>query len=135
MYLEIAKIYFHGVLLSFILVCKIPEFWRCKLWDQNFVSFSSGNTRIKEVKNQVLLFLSSWEPNLSDLMIYFCLFQNAILHRVETNILKFSAHFSQNAVFIGCNIFSLLLVIFLSWNLHLKLSHGFLTLISFNIWR
>ena len=58
---------------------------------------------------------------------------NPILHRVEAKVLKFSAHFSQHAVFIGCNIFSLLLVI--SWNLHLKLSYEFLTFISFNIWR
>ena len=44
LYLKIVKIHFHGVLLSSILVWKIPEFWRCKLWDQNFVSFDSGNT-------------------------------------------------------------------------------------------
>ena len=39
LYLKIVKIHSHGVLLSFILVCNITEFWRCKLWDQNFVSF------------------------------------------------------------------------------------------------
>ena len=44
---------------------------------------------LRKVKNQVLLFLSRWEPNLSDLMVYFCLFQNAILHRVEAKVLKF----------------------------------------------
>ena len=44
---------------------------------------------LRKVKNQVLLFLSRWEPNLSDLMVYFCLFQNAILHRVEVKVLKF----------------------------------------------
>ena len=90
---------------------------------------------LRKVKNQVLLFLSSSELNLSDFMVYFCLFQNAILHRAEAKVLKFSAHFSQNVVFIGCNILSLLLVICLSWNLHLKLSKGYLTFISFNIWR
>ena len=88
LYLKIAKIHFHGVLLSSTLVCKIPEFWRCKLWDQNFVSLDSGNIHIKENKNQILLFLSSWEPNFSDLMVYFCLFQNAILHMVEAKVLK-----------------------------------------------
>ena len=41
---------------------------------------------LRKVKNQVLLFLSIWEPNLSNL---FCLFQNAILHRFEARILKF----------------------------------------------
>ena len=40
---------------------------------------------LRKVQNQFLLFLSSWEPNLSDLMVYFCLFQNAILQRVETH--------------------------------------------------
>ena len=49
-YLKIAKNHFHGVLLLSILVCKIPELWRCKLWDQNFVSFDSGNIHIKESK-------------------------------------------------------------------------------------
>ena len=43
---------------------------------------------LRKVKILVLLFLSSWEPNLSDLMVYFCLFQNAILHRVEGKVLK-----------------------------------------------
>ena len=33
-----------------ILVCKIPEFWRWKLWDQNFVPFDSGNIHIEESK-------------------------------------------------------------------------------------
>ena len=44
---------------------------------------------LKNVKNQVLFFLSFWKPNLSDLMTYFCLFQNAILHSVEAKVLKF----------------------------------------------
>ena len=47
LYLKIAKIHFHGVFLLQILVWKIPEFWRCKLWDQNFVSFQSGHINIK----------------------------------------------------------------------------------------
>ena len=50
LYLKIAKIHFNGVVLSSVLVCKVPEFWRCKLWDQNFVSFDSGNIHIKESK-------------------------------------------------------------------------------------
>ena len=54
-------------------------------------------------------------------------FQNAILHNFS--------HFSQNSVFIGCRVFSLVLAICFSWYLHLKLSHEFLAFISFNIWR
>ena len=50
LYLKIVKIYFHAVLLSSILVCKISEFWRCKLWDQKFFLFDSGNIHIKESK-------------------------------------------------------------------------------------
>ena len=61
---------------------------------------------------------------ISSLFSHFCLFQNAILK------------FSQNLVFIGCNIFfRLALVICLSWYLYLTLSHEFLTFTSFNIWR
>ena len=87
-------------------------------WSPKYLNFEGLNCEIRilscfiqetytlrKVQNQFLLFLSSWEPNLSDLMVYFCLFQNAILQRVEAKILKFSAHFSQNAIFIGCNIF------------------------------
>ena len=88
---------------------------------------------LRKVKNQVLLFLSSWEPNLSDLMVYFCQLQNAILHSVEASFEIFSPFFSECSF--HCDIFSLLLVICLSWNLHVKLSHEFLTFISFNIWR
>ena len=49
--LKLSKFIFMGssFFLS-ILVCKIPEFWRCKLWDENFVSFDSGNIHIKESK-------------------------------------------------------------------------------------
>ena len=88
---------------------------------------------LRKVKNQVLLFLSSWEPNLSDLMVYFCQLQNAILHSVEASFEIFSPFLSECSF--HCDIFSLLLVICLSWNLHVKLSHEFLTFISFNIWR
>ena len=56
LFLKIAKIHFHGVLLSFILVCKVPEFWRCKLWDKNSVSFNSGNIHIKESKKRGFTF-------------------------------------------------------------------------------
>ena len=50
LYFKIAKIHFHGVVLSSVLVCKIPEFWSCKLWDQIFVLFYSGNIYVKESK-------------------------------------------------------------------------------------
>ena len=37
---------------------------------------------------------------------YYCLFQSAILHKVlNQRVLKFWAYFSQNSIFIGCNIF------------------------------
>ena len=51
-----------------ILVCKVPEFWRWNIGDQNFVLFDSGNIHIKESKEPGFTFLSSWESNLSDLM-------------------------------------------------------------------
>ena len=57
LYLKINKIHFHEVLLSSILVSKIPAFWRCKLWNQNFVSFDSGNIHIKACVHYFLLFL------------------------------------------------------------------------------
>ena len=56
LYLKIVKIHFHGVLFSSILVCKIPEFRRCKLWNQNFVSLDSRKIYIKESENPSFTF-------------------------------------------------------------------------------
>ena len=68
-------------------------------WSVKYLNFGGVNCEIRNLprsiqetytlKNQVLLFLSSWEPNLSDILVYFCLFQNAILDRAEARILKF----------------------------------------------
>ena len=71
LYLKMSKFIFMGSPLWYILVCKIPEIWRWKLWDQNFVPFDSGNIHIKEskkagftfsrVENQIcLISWSSW---------------------------------------------------------------------------
>ena len=46
LYLKNVKIRFQGVPLWFILVFEIPEFWRWKLWNQNFLPFDSGNIHI-----------------------------------------------------------------------------------------
>ena len=129
LYLIIAKIHFHGILHSSILICKIPEFYRCKLWDENFASFDSENIHIKKCKKLGFTFSFVLRNQICSLSL------NAILHWVEVKDLKFHAHFCHNAVFIGCNIYSLLSVICLTWNLHLKLFLEFLTFISFKIWR
>ena len=47
---KLSKFIFIALLLWFILVCKIPEFWSWNLWDQNFVPFDSANIHIKESK-------------------------------------------------------------------------------------
>ena len=47
---KMSKFVFMGSPLWSILICKISEFWRWKLWDQNFVPFDSGNIHIKESK-------------------------------------------------------------------------------------
>ena len=88
-------------------IWKLPKFIFMRssfrpFWSGKYLNFRVVNCEIRilsrliqetyplrKVKNQVLLFLSSWEPDLSDLMVYFCLFQNAILHRVEAKVLKF----------------------------------------------
>ena len=54
---------------------------------------------LRKVKNQVLLFLLSWEPNLSDVMVYFCFFQNAILHSVKAKVLKLLSPFFSECSF------------------------------------
>ena len=132
---KIAEIHFHVVLLSSVMVCKIPEFWRCKLLGQKFFLFDSGIIHIKESKKPGFTFSHELRTKIVWSQVLLLLVAECYLHRVEAKVFKFGAHFSQNAAFIGCNIFSLLLVIFLSWNLHLKLSHELLTFISFHIWR
>ena len=52
LYLKFVKIHFHKVPIWSTLVCKMPEFRRWKLWDQNFVPFNSGNIHIKESKKK-----------------------------------------------------------------------------------
>ena len=47
---KMSKFVFMGSPLWSILVCKIPEFWGWKLWNQNLVPFDSGNIHIKESK-------------------------------------------------------------------------------------
>ena len=51
-----SKFNFVGSYLWFILICKISEFSRWKLWDQNFVPFPSGNIHIKESKKPSFTF-------------------------------------------------------------------------------
>ena len=48
---KLSKFILTGSPLWSILVCKIPEFWMWKLWDQNFVSFDSGNIHFQKSKN------------------------------------------------------------------------------------
>ena len=53
LHLKIVKIHFHGVIFLWsILVSKMPELWRSKLWDKAFVPFDSGNMQIEESKKQ-----------------------------------------------------------------------------------
>ena len=71
-------------------------------WSAKYLNFGGVSCEIRifscsiqktytltKVKKQVFFFFSSWEPNLSDLMVYFRLFQNAILHSIEGKVFKF----------------------------------------------
>ena len=53
---KMSKFVFMGCPLWFGLVCKIPEFWRWKLWDQNFSLFNSGNIHIEGCKEPDFIF-------------------------------------------------------------------------------
>ena len=66
---KLPKFIFLGSPLWSILVCKILEYMKWKLWDQNFVSFNIGNMHIKESKKLVQICLKKI-TNLSDLMVY-----------------------------------------------------------------
>ena len=101
--------HFFDLLFEFLPVIFIFVFENCRkfifmgfsfrpFWSSKYLNFGGVSCKIRilsrsiqethtlrKVKSQVLLFLSSWEPNLFDLMVYFCLFQNAILQRVEAH--------------------------------------------------
>ena len=76
LYLKIAKIHLYRVPLWSIMVSEITEFWNWKFWDRIMSRSIQETHALRNVKNEVLLFLSSWEPNLSDLMIYVLFGQN-----------------------------------------------------------
>ena len=76
LYLKIVKIHLYRVPLWSIMVSEITEFWNWKFWDRIMSRSIQETHALRNVKNQVLLFLSSWEPNLSDLMIYVLFGQN-----------------------------------------------------------
>ena len=59
---KFSKFIFMGWPFLSILVCKISEFWRWKLWDQNFLLFDSGNIHIKETKKPGLTFAIELRP-------------------------------------------------------------------------
>ena len=61
--LKIVKIHFHGAPYWPILICKIPEFWRQKLWDQVFLRLDSGNVHIEENKKPGLTFSTQLRIN------------------------------------------------------------------------
>ena len=60
LYLIIAKIHFHGVLLSSILICRIPEFRDVSCEMRILPRSIQKIYTLRNVKNQVLLFLSCW---------------------------------------------------------------------------
>ena len=67
---------------------------------------------------------------------HFCLFQNAILHKMlKLGFWNFRLFFIRVQFSLVAKNFSLVLVISLSWYLLLIQSHEFLTFISFNVWR
>ena len=70
LYLIIVKTRFHGV--PHLVHSGLQNTWilELKLWDKNLSRSILETYTSRKVKNQSLLFLSSWELNLSDLMVY-----------------------------------------------------------------
>ena len=88
---KLSKFIFMGSLLRSILVCKIPEFWKWKQWDQNFVRFDSGNIHIRESKkpgftfdNQICLISLSILFYLC-LLLFLCWFRVLFLNSIFLN--------------------------------------------------
>ena len=79
---KMSKFVIIGFPLWSILVCKIPEFWKWKLWYQNFVPFNSGDIHIKESKEPGFIFFNRVENQI-------CLISWSIIDIVE-EILNFN---------------------------------------------
>ena len=72
---------------------------------------------------------------ISSLFSHFCLFQNAILHKIlKLRFWNFKSIFVRMQLSLVATFF-LVLIICSSWYLHLELSHEFFTFIWFNTWR
>ena len=56
LYLELLKFILMGSLFGPFWSAKILEFWKWKLWNQNFFRFDSGNIHIEETKKTVFNF-------------------------------------------------------------------------------
>ena len=86
--------------------------------------------------NRLHFYLDSPLHRISSLFSYFCLFKKVILQKIlKLRFWKFKLVFLRMQFSLIATLFALVLVICLSWFLHLKLSQEFLTLVSFNIWR
>ena len=96
---------------------------------------------LRKVKNRGLLFLLSWEPKLSENQNYLISWSTFACSRMlfciglKLSFWSFKPTFLRMQFSLVATFFYLLLVICLNWNFNLKLSHEFLTFISFNIWR
>ena len=86
--------------------------------------------------NRLPFYQGSLHHITNSLFSYFFLFQNAVLHKMlKLGFEKIKPFFWECSFHWFQYFVSLVLVICLSWYRHLKLSHEFLTFISFNIWR
>ena len=81
--------------------------------------------------NRLSFYLGSPLQIISFLFSHFCLFQNAILHKmVKLGFLSFKSIFLRMQFSLVATFFSLVLVISLSWYLHLTISY--LTLVTWH---
>ena len=133
--LKLRKFIFVGTSFRLFQSAKYLNFGGVSCEIRNFPLLIQETYTLRKVKKQVLLFLSSWEPNLSDLMFYFYLFQNAILYRIEARVWNFKPFFSEcNLHWLRHFLSTWAYLSELKFALNIKLSHKFLTFISFNIW-
>ena len=90
--------------------------------------------QIQFPQNKLPFYLGRPIHVISSLFSHFCLFQNAILHKMlKIGFWIFISIFLKMQFSLVAISSSLVLVVCLTWYLHFKLSHELLTFISFNI--
>ena len=83
---KMCEFVFMGFPVWSILVCKIPEFWRWKLWDQKFIPSDLRNIQIKESKKPGFTFSIKLRTKFGAHSLLFAFLQRYLIWSSKVNL-------------------------------------------------